>query len=164
MRRNLVRAALLLVCLACVDVANVAEASAPTFYARRDYPDNGTWVAVADTNGDGIPDVIEWNGQGSVAVLFGSGYGTFRPGPVSHPGMSPLTFAAADLNGDHNADLVLAGTQNETGGGLGVLASPWAMAMALSNPRSFIKPAPTPTPTSSRLATSMAMAFSTLPR
>ena len=131
MRRNSVSAAFLLACLACADVANVAEASAPTFYARRDYPDNGTWIAVADTNGDGTPDVIEWNGQGSVAVLFGSGYGTFRPGPVSHPGMSPLTFAVADLNGDHKA---LAGTQSETGGA-------WGIGVSLGNGDSTFQPA-----------------------
>ena len=70
MRRNLVSAAFLLLCLACVDVANVAEASAPTFYARRDYPDFGApWMAVGDTNGDGVPDVLVAGGRGSVDVL-----------------------------------------------------------------------------------------------
>jgi hypothetical protein len=91
MRRNVVSAAFLLVCLACAEVVDAAGASAPTFYARRDYPDYGdTWLAVADTNGDGIPDVIERGGLGHVAVLFGNGNGTFRPGPVSQPGMGPV--------------------------------------------------------------------------
>src|ERR1035437_5154023 len=45
----------------------------------------------------------------------------------------------------------------------GVLVSPWATEMALFNPLSSTKPAPTPIRTTSPLATSTAMAFSTLP-
>jgi hypothetical protein len=60
MRRNSVLAAGLLACLASADVANAA---APTFFARFDYSDLGApWVAVADTNGDGIPDMIALHG------------------------------------------------------------------------------------------------------
>jgi hypothetical protein len=140
MRRNVVSAAFLLVCLACAEVVDAAGASAPTFYARRDYPDYGdTWLAVADTNGDGIPDVIERGGLGHVAVLFGNGNGTFRPGPVSQPGMGPVTFAVADLNGDHKADLVLAGTQNATGGGAWGIT--WGIGVSLGNGDGTFQPA-----------------------
>jgi hypothetical protein len=117
MRRNTVSAACFLASLAG---AAVASAATPTFFARRDYPDFGfNWVAVADTNGDRIPDVIESLG-GTVQVLFGNGNGTFRPGPTTHLALG-FTFAAADLSGDHRADLVLAG--NLQGGAFGIGAS-----------------------------------------
>src|ERR1035438_4405068 len=117
MRRNSVLAACL---LASLTGAAVATAAAPSFFARRDYPDFGfNWVAVADTNGDRIPDVIESLG-GTVQVLFGNGNGTFRPGPTTHLALG-FTFAAADLSGDHRADLVLAG--NLQGGAFGIGAS-----------------------------------------
>jgi len=41
-----------------------------TFFARRDYPGlNSTFVQVADTNGDGIPDLIA-SKKGFIEVLF----------------------------------------------------------------------------------------------
>jgi hypothetical protein len=50
----------------------------PTFFARRDYTGlNSEWVQVADTNGDGIPDLIA-DGEGDIQILFGNGDGTFR--------------------------------------------------------------------------------------
>src|ERR1022692_2610938 len=86
MRRSFVSAAFLLLCLACADVLAAAKTSQPTFYARRDYPDYGdTWLAVADTNGDGIPDVIRFNGHGQAAVLFGNGKRHVSPGPRFAP-------------------------------------------------------------------------------
>jgi hypothetical protein len=70
MRRNSVSAAFLLACLACADVLDAAKTSQPSFYARRDYPDFGApWMAVGDTNGDGVPDVLVAGGRGSVDVL-----------------------------------------------------------------------------------------------
>ena len=58
----------------------------PTFFARRDYPGlNSYFVQVADTNGDGIPDLIA-NNFGTIEVQFGNGDGTFRLGPSSSVG------------------------------------------------------------------------------
>jgi hypothetical protein len=105
MRRNSVLAAGLLACLASADVANAA---APTFFARFDYSDLGApWVAVADTNGDGIPDMIALHGGPSaLQVLFGNGNGAFRQGPETQTGMQrAFSFATADLNSDGKADL-----------------------------------------------------------
>jgi FG-GAP-like repeat len=73
----------------------------PTFYARRDYPGpRDGQIEVADTNGDGIPDLVI-NGEGSIVVMFGNGDGTFRSGPSSKTSVfGILGFALADLNGD----------------------------------------------------------------
>jgi VCBS repeat protein len=66
-------------------------------------------VAVADTNGDGVPDIIAGDG-GDASVLFGNGDGTFTRGPSSTLTMiNGTSFAAADVSGDGKVDLVLVG-------------------------------------------------------
>jgi hypothetical protein len=65
-----------------------ATSQAPNFYARRDYIGLFSgWIAVADTNGDGIPDLIA-NETGAITVEFGNGNGTFRGGILSNLGSS----------------------------------------------------------------------------
>jgi microcystin-dependent protein len=73
-------------------------------------------VAVADVNGDGKPDIITANSDGSgypyhpgtVSVLLGNGDGTFQPQqtfPVNvHNLIAPL--AVADVNGDGKPDII----------------------------------------------------------
>jgi len=105
-QRTLILTAYLLASLA---VARAASPTMPTFFTRRDYPGlNSNWVQVADTNGDGIPDLIAING-GYVEVLFGNGNGTFRPGPNTLTVVDgTISFAATDLSGDGTVDLVRA--------------------------------------------------------
>jgi uncharacterized repeat protein (TIGR01451 family) len=85
----------------------------------------GDWassIAVADVNGDGKADLIvgnecsEWSqqgfcsGPGSLGVLFGNGDGTFQPSQdYSFGGLSYLSEAVADVNGDGKPDLVALG-------------------------------------------------------
>src|SRR5690242_15341645 len=105
MRRNVMLAAYLLAYLA---LARAASPKMPSFFARRDYLGLfSQWVAVADTNGDGIPDLIATD-QGYVEVLFGNGDGTFRSGPSQNTiAMFSSSHVATDLNGDGRVDLVL---------------------------------------------------------
>jgi len=93
--------------LALVGAGTAATPTMPTFFARRDYTGlNSNWLQVADTNGDGIPDLIA-NFMGYVEVLFGNGDGTFRPGPNTLTNVSGATsFVAAPLGRSATLNLV----------------------------------------------------------
>jgi VCBS repeat protein/FG-GAP repeat protein len=109
------RTTILLLVLSC-GAASAASPKMPTFFARRDYAGLFTQhVAAADTNGDGVADLIANNG-GAIEVLLGNGNGTFRQGPTTTTAMrAASTFVAIDINGDGKVDLVLAGGLNGTG-------------------------------------------------
>ncbi len=83
-------------------------------YPAGDYP-NG--VAVADLNGDGIPDVVAadyyaplstgtWSA--TVAVLLGTGGGTLAPAVLYDTGTNSTAVAIGDLDGDGKLDLAVA--------------------------------------------------------
>jgi|HubBroStandDraft_6_1064221.scaffolds.fasta_scaffold00131_22 hypothetical protein len=91
-----------------------------TFQNARTYGTGGNYadsVAIADVNGDGIPDLLVANfggcsdcgAGGSVAVLLGKGDGTFREA-VNYPsgGYRAYSVAVADVNGDGKPDLLVA--------------------------------------------------------
>jgi len=102
-----------------------------TFQAAVDYASGGeiaTSVAIADVNGDHIPDLVVVNcgpigangcqtGIAVVGVLLGNGDGTFRPAAVYETGWSGAnSVAVADVNGDGKPDLVVAHIGGSAGG------------------------------------------------
>jgi hypothetical protein len=107
-----------------------------TFQAAVTYDSGGQRtksIAVADVNGDGKLDVIvgnqcpsgsscDYSKDGSVSVLLGNGEGTFQTAmPYDAGGHGALSVAVADVNGDGNADIVVANCSdgNCVGGGGG---------------------------------------------
>ena len=72
------------------------------------------FVAVADLDGDGKPDLVVGNGN-SIGVLLGKGDGTFQSAVAYNSGGGVLGVAIADVNGDGRPDIVVAN------GGVGVL-------------------------------------------
>jgi hypothetical protein len=64
--------------------------------------------AVADVNGDGRPDLVLTNSNGTASVLLGNGNGTFGASRTFSTGTNPDAVAVADVNGDGKPDLVVA--------------------------------------------------------
>jgi hypothetical protein len=65
-------------------------------------------VAVADLNGDGIPDLITTNSNGNdVSVLLGHGDGSFQPARNFPVGLFPTSLVVGDFNGDGIPDLAV---------------------------------------------------------
>ena len=66
-------------------------------------------VAVADVNGDGVPDIITANFiDNSVSVLLGNGDGSFQNQRMFAAGQAPYSVAVADVNGDGKPDILVA--------------------------------------------------------
>ncbi len=89
----------------------------PVTYSSGAY--NGLAIAVADMNGDGIPDILVGNlcgdtcsssePTGLVGLLLGNGDGTFQPAlEFNSGGVGAEAILAVDLNGDGKPDIAVA--------------------------------------------------------
>ncbi len=95
-----------------------------TFQAQQTYDagDSPYAVAVGDFNNDGIPDLAVTNDDstggslGSVAVLLGSGDGSFGPFHDYATGGVPQSLAVGDFDGDGNQDLAVGNLQTNNVG------------------------------------------------
>ena len=77
-------------------------------HLRRRPGANPIGVAVADVNGDGIPDIVVADqGDSSVSVFLGNGDGTFAAPETFAVGQYPEAVVVADLNGDGKPDIIV---------------------------------------------------------
>ncbi|WP_084684908.1 FG-GAP-like repeat-containing protein [Methylohalobius crimeensis] len=77
-------------------------------------PKGALAVAVADFNGDGIPDLATANGSADdVSVLPGNGNGTFGAEQRFPVGSRPFSIIAVDFNGDGIVDLAVANSSSD---------------------------------------------------
>lgn len=89
----------------------------PSFIAKADFfvgqTPNG--VAVADLNGDGIPDAVVSNhGSNNVSVLLGNGDGTLQAAVNYAVGTSPSAVQIGDFNGDGKLDLIVTNQESSS--------------------------------------------------
>jgi hypothetical protein len=85
-------------------------ASAQSFASQVSYGTGGEpdAAAVADLNGDGIPDLAVTNQlSNNVSVLLGNGDGTFQPQVNYSTSARPIGVAVGDFNGDGKLDLAV---------------------------------------------------------
>lgn len=91
-------------------------------------------VAVADVNGDGVPDIVLAASSG-VALLTGRAGGGFDPVVTLAAGLRVNGVAVADLDGDGRADIVAANAGNAPAGGSGGAS---VTVLRQTSPRSFV--------------------------
>ncbi len=88
----------------------------PAAIVTETFPNLPRYVAVADFDGDGKPDLAVTTGV-NATIFLGKGDGTFNT-PVNYPVISPVSIAIADFNHDGKLDLAVS---NENGDNVSIL-------------------------------------------
>ena len=88
----------------------------PVAIVTETFPNLPFFVATADFNGDGKPDLAVTTGV-NATIFLGKGDGTFNT-PVNYPVISPVSIAIADFNHDGKLDLAVS---NENGDNVSIL-------------------------------------------
>ena len=94
----------------------VGPPSTPAYTSQGQTGGNGpVSVAVADFNGDTIPDLVVANSQdNTVTILLGKGDGTFPSGYTTSVGNQPVFVATGDFNNDGIPDVAVANYADST--------------------------------------------------
>jgi hypothetical protein len=106
-------------------------------------PDHG-WGAMAsgDFDADGTVDIAVTDPYGGVMIWLGRGDGTFTDAGRYATGAGPIAINAADLNGDHRDDLVIANQySNDVSSLVSVIRSAVPQPTSVSFPDQFTKSA-----------------------
>ncbi|HEV2423273.1 MAG TPA: FG-GAP-like repeat-containing protein [Terriglobia bacterium] len=107
---------LALLCLGATTIARAQQFLVAPQFATGEAP---YAVAVADVNGDGIPDLVTGDQlANAVSVMLGNGDGTFQPQVEYTTGFEPISIVVADLNQDGKLDVAVTNFEDDT---IGVL-------------------------------------------
>jgi hypothetical protein len=124
-------------------------------------------MVVGDFNGDGIPDLIVGDGDGSLIEFLGDGTGNMVPaGNVAHLG-SIASIAVGDFNHDGILDIAVSDANLVTvllGSGKGSFRAIWATPLPMQGAVSTETACPTwPSPTKTRTPSRCCSATATAP-
>jgi hypothetical protein len=93
-------------------------------------------IVVGDFNGDGFPDVIVGDGDGSLTEFLGDGKGNLLPGPAIAPLGSVVSIAVGDFNRDGILDLAVSDSSANKvtillGSGKGAFQNYWSFSLPM---------------------------------
>jgi hypothetical protein len=92
-----------------------AEAEVAQAYLKYDIGDAVHGLAVADLNGDALPDIaVPDHISGLTTILMNDGHGAFQEAGSYETGESSTGISAADFNGDSYLDLAISQDDSET--------------------------------------------------